>query len=149
MNKFKVGDKVKGIYNNEKRVVELLPGMDEYDAKYYIDSKYGMVLDNNTWVFQKDWELATRTEITWENLQKGDVIVVGVNRTKVLALLGDVFLRSLWGNFDKADNWYSITEAKSNSWTLEQPKNEEEVEEVTMSDVETKFGKKVKIVKTK
>ncbi len=147
MNKFKVGDKVKKLRGDCCSA----KGDIIYKVQSYCGS-LGIGEDPmNFCICQDDWEPITRTEITWDNLEKGDVIVdsnVRGRKSKVLAIIDDVFLLSFWDSFNEAGGWWTATQAKLTGYTLEQPKNEE-VEEVTMSDVEAKFGKKVKIVKTK
>lgn len=78
----------------------------------------------------------------------GDVIV-GRNEeeAKVLVVLGEVFLKSYWGEFDKAANWWTFAETEGAGWRLEEePKK---IKEVTMEEVCKKFGEEVKIKKNK
>lgn len=57
MAKFKVGDRVKRIRNGDEDIVTYLPGMYKYDQNKYAESEEGMVLEINSWVYQKNWEL--------------------------------------------------------------------------------------------
>ncbi|BBE45460.1 hypothetical protein F6X56_14665 [Rhodococcus erythropolis] len=57
-----------------------------------------------------------------DNLEVGDIIVhPDGDEAKALAVLGDVFLTSGWGDFDSAaETWYTVAESKTWHWTVKQ-----------------------------
>lgn len=94
-----------------------------------------------TWLI----ELMTPHEKTWDTLASGDILESQGLKTKVLAVIGDVFLYSQFGLFDEARYWVTKKESQRGGWTIVQDPPVEDVEEVTLDQIEAKFGKKVKI----
>ena len=82
---------------------------------------------------------------TWETLQAGDLVIDGLGRGKVLAVLGDVFLISCSNDFDRANKWLTKQEVQRLGNTIVQDEVPEVVEQVTLDQVYEKFGKKVTI----
>lgn len=89
---------------------------------------------------------------TWNTLEVGNIVVnTNGSEAKVLAIIGDVFLRSMWGSFSiSSDSWYTKTEAEAETeecgWKIKGTEDEN-IQEVTMQEVCEKFGKEVKIKK--
>lgn len=83
---------------------------------------------------------------TWETLEVGDVLVTdNGNETKVLAVVGETFLRNNIHSSNEAAVWYTKAEVRE-SWTIKGAQDET-IQEVTMNEVREKFGKEVKIKK--
>ena len=75
-----------------------------------------------------------------DNLEVGDIIVhPDGDEAKVLAVLGDVFLKSDWDNFDSAETWYTVAEAKTWHWTVKQDTPTEEITELSIAELEKKL----------
>lgn len=83
----------------------------------------------------------------WDTLEVGDIIVdTDGEEAKVLAVLGDVFLRSCWKDFRYAsDCWSTKKYAEDEGWKI---KGAEETDTVkmTVSEVSKLVGKKVEII---
>ena len=74
--KFKVGDKVKHKKTGLIDTVKLAPGIKEYDERGYSDAKAGLLLESNTWVYQKFWEkvnkeMNNKQPVYWECTDNG------------------------------------------------------------------------------
>ena len=78
------------------------------------------------------WNDLYYAEKNWDTLEVGDVVIhEDGDKSKVLAVLGDVFLKSCWEGFEFADGcWYTKTQAQEYGWTIEgaTPTEDEEVE---------------------
>ncbi|MDI9960697.1 MULTISPECIES: hypothetical protein [unclassified Rhodococcus (in: high G+C Gram-positive bacteria)] len=75
-----------------------------------------------------------------DNLEVGDIIVdTDGDEAKVLAVLGDVFLRSGWSDFDGTADWLTVSEAKSAGWTVKQDTPTEEITELSIAELEKKL----------
>ena len=61
----------------------------------------------------------------WDNLQVGDVIVDGNSEAKVLEVLTNTFLLSIWSDFESADDLYTPAQAKRYGWTIKGSEDEE------------------------
>lgn len=137
MTKFKVGDRVRLTKdcNPSKKgdVVTIL----SYDS----NSGCWNTSDNSMHG-ERHLELATPS---WDNLQVGDIILSDFgSEAKVLAVIGDVFLRSSWDDFDIVGYWYTTKQAQGYDCTLKGSEDEDTVE-VTLEEVAKKF--KVDITK--
>ena len=54
-----------------------------------------------------------------QNLKAGDIIVDSYGEeAKVLEVLPNSFLRSLWDNFEAAGLWYTYKEAEKRGWRI-------------------------------
>ena len=89
-------------------------------------------------VFSEYLELATQS---LDNLEVGDIIVhPDGDEAKVLAVLGDVFLTSGWGDFDSAaETWYTVAESKTWHWTVKQDTPTEEITELSIAELEKRL----------
>lgn len=68
------------------------------------------------------WEKLTKTI---RDVEVGDIIVFkNGGKTKVLAVVGDVFLTSLFSNFESSDSWYTFSEAERDGYTIYQEPSE-------------------------
>ena len=70
-------------------------------------------------------DMVEKTEApSWETLKYGDVVVNEYDKeAKVLVVLNDCFLRSCFGEFEVADDWFTKVEAQEDGWTVKQPTN--------------------------
>lgn len=101
-----------------------------------------------SWMLESDFTHHLVTDLclavkTWDNLEAGDILVLDGDESKVLAVIGDVFLRSTLSDFSRTGCWYTKSEAQKDGLALKAVP--EEIEEVTMEDVCKKFGKEVRI----
>lgn len=65
------------------------------------------------------------TEPSIDNLMPGDVLVDRAgDEARVLAVVGDVFLKSIWGDYEKSGSWYTKCEARKNLWKLKGRKDD-------------------------
>lgn len=63
---------------------------------------------------------------TWQTLEVGDIIVSNNGKAKVLAIMGEVLIRSYWDRYEKASgDIYTIEEAKIYNWTIENSSDDE------------------------
>lgn len=154
MPKFEIGEKVKVLIDSDefkKGDSGFICELPDYDGEYKVGKTETLsYVDDSEWDYfsEDDLALASRLEITWDNFEAGDVLINSTrDKTKVLARLGDVFLQSVWGNFDRASNWMTIAEAKKYQLTLEQPAKKEDVEELTVEEISKRLGKTIKVVK--
>src|SRR5438105_3452357 len=60
--RLKVGDRVRKKGSNVIDVVESLPGMREYDQYAFDCANLGMILRDNEWDYQADWQLVSGLE---------------------------------------------------------------------------------------
>ena len=78
------------------------------------------------------WFRLAYAEKNWDTLEAGDIIVNKYtgSKSKILAVLGDVFLMSCWDDFEYAVGWRTKTEAQKDGYTIENttPTEDEEVE---------------------
>jgi hypothetical protein len=89
-------------------------------------------------------------EITWDNLEKGDVLEFLGGKYTVLARLEDlVFLSSEHRTPGTSPDIYTIHELQNFGHPIVQPEKEEKAEEMTLQEIEKVIGHKVKIVKEK
>lgn len=104
----------------------------ESDTVYYNDT------DGNG-VYSEHLELV-RSVRTFDNLEVGDIIVdTDDDEAKVLAVLGDVFLKSGWSDFDETASWLTVSEAKSAGLTVKQDTPTEEITELSIAELEKKL----------
>lgn len=83
---------------------------------------------------------------TIKDLRQGDIIACGGIEREVLGVCGRVLFVSAVGNFDEASScYYTIEELVDMGFRLKS--EPEEALEVTMADLEEKYGKKVKVIK--
>ena len=62
----------------------------------------------------------------WDNLQVGDVIVDKDGyKAKVLEVLTNVFLMSVWSDFDVAGDWYTCAAAQRYGYIIKGSEDEE------------------------
>lgn len=88
-------------------------------------------------VFSEYLELATQS---LDNLEVGDIIVdTDGDEAKVLAVLGDVFLKSGWNDFDETGQWLTVSEAKSAGLTVKQDTPTEEITELSIAELEKRL----------
>lgn len=81
-----------------------------------------------------------RRDKTLDDLEVGDIIVdTDSNEAKVLAVLGDVFLKSSWNNYDETASWLTISEAKSAGLTVKQDTPTDEITELSIAELEQKL----------
>lgn len=129
MSKFKPGDKVRVVASTfsgaaeEKNLIGKVctvyrawsPRLD----RYYIYHKNNKLFNFN----ESDLELV---EKTWDTLEAGDVIEdLHGSTSRVLAVCGEVFLRSMRSDHDSVGGWYTIAEAKKDGWKIQQPTTSE------------------------
>ncbi|KAB2587260.1 hypothetical protein BS297_00850 [Rhodococcus erythropolis] len=104
----------------------------ESDTVYYNDTE-------GNGVYSEHLELV-RSVKTFDNLEVGDIIVdTDGDEAKVLAVLGDVFLKSGWNDFDETASWLTVSEAKSAGWTVKQDTPTEEITELSIAELEKKL----------
>lgn len=58
---FKKGDVVRGLSGDRTFTVASVPGMSEYDCRFYAEAHRGFVRDDGTWDFREGYELVGRT----------------------------------------------------------------------------------------
>ena len=56
---FKVGDRVRSKTSGDETVVELIPGMSEYDKRNFLKAEKGFVTKEGYWDFWDSYELVT------------------------------------------------------------------------------------------
>lgn len=136
--KFKVGDKV-------RLIEEYASWQPDYTFtvtsifKSSSDDDGGMINGpDGICVFGRRLELA---EKSLDNLQVGDILVhTDGDEAKVLATLGDVFLRSGWNDFEITDSWFTAMEAKTYDWTIKQDSPAPATTELSVAELEEKLG---------
>lgn len=136
--KFKVGDKVRLIEKYASWQPDYTFTVTSI-SKSSSDDDGGMINGSDgICVFGRRLELA---EKSLDNLQVGDILVhTDGDEAKVLAVLGNVFLRSEWNDFDKSFEWYTVAEAKMDSWTVKQDSPAPETTELSVAELEEKLG---------
>lgn len=108
----------------------------------YEDGTYLIEVDGISTFLDLDLTPAPKT---WDTLEVGDIIVdTDGTEEKVLAVMGDVFLRSCSDDFDETQSWYTKKEVQKNGYKIKG--GEEEVSEMTVEQISKALGKKVKIV---
>lgn len=156
MTKFKVGDKVKGVYRNggvghqftdENPCIGVITHI-KYKYDYYI-------IDHNYLYLWHENEL-TLKEKTMEDLKAGDVIEFDswgntASHRKILARVEDLFAlsesyeRGFPGEFATTfEEWLTLDSIKEDNYRLP---TKEVTKEMTVAEVEKLVGHKVKIVK--
>lgn len=81
--------------------------------------------------------------VTWENLQKGDVIFdVNGNLRTILARIEDIVSLSYYDNSFHYD-WYSIQQLRDNGYKI---KTDKPKRKVTLAEIAEKFGEEVEVV---
>lgn len=105
---------------------------------------YSVVFNNGLCSAIQEEEITLRTELTWDTATVGDVIVDrDGDEANILAVMGNVFLRSWFGGYDGVCDWYTFTDAKERGWTLKQ----ETKQEMTVAEIEKELGRSIKVVK--
>lgn len=145
MNNFKIGEYYK------------VTNPDDWPSRRGVEDRVGVVtslqyndnrceLDILPGCYWDDYEL-TLVEKTMENIQKDDKIYQKSYRSEqtytVLVRINDVVLLSENDDAETAGTWFHVKELEEDYYL----KSEEDVEELTVADVEKALGKKVKIVK--
>src|SRR3990167_4571899 len=141
----KVGDKVRAVPGKHNPCVELKDdGSNEEEITDVCKDGFSIAFCKHFHT-EHEWLEIVNKESTWDNLQVGDVIEgeYGDN-AKVLAVIGDVFLRSGWNSMNTAYYWVTKKEAQRNGWKLQQPI---QVKEVSLEEVAEKFGVPVEKIK--
>lgn len=142
----KVGDRVRAVEGKHNPCSELASD-DSSEATIEAVSDEYFSINTCTHYYSEAAYLDIISHIpTWETLQVGDVIVdKDGSESTALAVLGEVFLKSMWNAPKVAHVWFHINEAQKNGWILKVPVTE--IEEVTMAQIIEKFGHEVKIKK--
>lgn len=99
------------------------------------------------WLEIADETIATRSSRDWDRLKEGDMVELNGKRQLVLGLTGKVIFIAFEDNDNRCQGGYTMKQLQGYDYTIVQP--EQEVMELTVADVEAKFGRKVKIVKGK
>lgn len=139
--KIKVGDKARAVKGKQNYCNQL--ENDGLNTQFI--TKVG---DDNFWIngcehfYDSPYFLEIVNEKkSWETFAVGDIVIdTEKGKAKVLAKLDDVFLRSMWNEFDKAYGWYTIAEAKEYCLTIEQPPTVPEDIVMTIPEIEAKLG---------
>lgn len=135
----KQGDKVKRIYSSNCGVeVGEIGEVNRVDGTWVVVNFNGRIDYHDI----KNLELLPKTI---DDIDKGDTLVDEFgDEIKVLGKCGLVYFLSEDNDFDSYDCGCTLDQIKNWGYKL---KEDEEVLELTVKDVEEKFGKKVKIVK--
>jgi hypothetical protein len=80
---------------------------------------------------------------TIDDIATGDVVVNRSVTRKILARVDDVVCLSYAGNFNKAQNWYTIQELKDEGYTVLEPKPEPKLIKVKLKGGEVVEGEVV------
>lgn len=90
-------------------------------------------------------KIAKAGERDLDRLEVGDVLIRDNDTMKVLLILNTVVVTTEHGEDEEVGCYtWTVSELKKNSWKLKQ---EEEIEELTVAQLEKERGHKVKIVK--
>lgn len=137
--KYKVGNWVKVIKKgdvNEGKIGEI--------EQIWTDGDINVDFEGITYDYcyrESDLEPAPKT---WQTLEVGDVIVSSDDKeSKILAVLGDVFLISHTRDFSEIWGWLTTSEAQKLGWKI---KGVEEVVEMTVEQISKAIGKTIKVV---
>lgn len=107
--------------------------------EYSVEDACAVKPSRHSWVSLRKVRL-NKTVKTLENLDVGDIIVsADGDEGKVLAVLGNVFLKSPWNDFDAASSWYTTAEAESFDWTVKQDTPPEAITELSIAELEQKL----------
>ncbi len=134
------------VYVDLYKVYEIIDSYIKHDIEFY--KLKGVKVS----MIEEQLELVEPIECTIEDVQEGDLIKSGKYFNRVLGRSGSVvFVSGSWAEGEKETqsfNWtHSISDLKLWNFTIVPETPEEEVLELTVADVEKKFGKKVKIIK--
>lgn len=138
MPKLKVGDKF--IYTKEMNEAKL-KSFRRNDASIYInktltvaslgsDDTYSVEEDKYnefSFLFDVVDAFIPRTEITWDNLEVGDVLIDDdAEERKVLAVVGEIVFTSRQNDHERSENYYCQKELQEEGWTIKQPEQPKE-----------------------
>lgn len=89
------------------------------------------------------------TEITWETLKLGDVLIDEDGlEVSILGILGKIIFLSEFNDRESTGNFYTIQECQKDGWKIVQPEpTKPTIEELTMDQVCKELGREVKIKK--
>lgn len=155
MSTFKVGDtvRIKGVSYTDKRDIGKVGMIKHIDDDFLSPSphKYKVIPTADLWFCEEELELVP-SEITWETLKKGDKVQsnssIIQNPQTVIETIGDIVFLSRDFDDYTTGPFYSRKELAAVGYTIIQPEPpKEEVLELTVREIEEKFGKKVKIIK--
>lgn len=154
MTKFKVGDKVKGVYRNGNVGHQFTDENPCIGVITHIEYGYHIIDDN--YLYQWYENELTLEEETMEDLKAGDVIEFdswrdAVSHCKILARVEDLF--ALSESYEPGfsgeaattfEQWLTLDSIKEGNYRLP---TKEVTKEMTVAEVEKLVGHKVKIVK--
>jgi len=149
---YKLNEKVKIVrindgYPSEQKYVGKI-GVIESINSYHSIYKYQVVVDGDNISFAE--ECLSKTDKTLDDLEKDDVVVKDSRERTILEVFGRLYFMGYkddTGIFVHAGT-YTLDEIKKSGWEVKtEPIAEEEVQEMTVAEIEAFVGKKVKIVK--
>ena len=154
--KIKVGDKVRAVAGKYNRCGELIDiGSDtkvitkvDNDFFWINDCSHGYYASSFLEIVEEPAEEQTEQPqervVTWENLQKGDVIFDKDNNERtILARIEDIVSVSNPNEKTYHYTWFSIEQLKQNGYKPEPLKPKRKV---TLAEIAEKFGEEVEVV---
>lgn len=149
--KIKVGDTVRAVagknnqcneLNNDGSNTRVITKVN--DEFFWINGCFhGYYADYFLEIVEEPTDEPSERVVTWENLQKGDVISDENNEQTILARIEDIVSVSYSNEKTYHHHWYSIEQLKQNGYKPEPLKQKHKV---TLAEIAEKFGEEVEVV---